>query len=185
MNNNAVLIVDDDVDARYFLRTSLESSGYTVIEAPEGNTAIRLYHEFKPAVVVLDLGIGHPDGLEVCRTMRRTSNVPIIMLTSHTSEIDEAMCLAAGADDFVTKPVTSRIIALHVAAQIRRATLTPNISVANNLPVTEYYLDSPEFLQEDESTGSRFSWPILVSGLLVFGSIVAFIVVQFSNSFTP
>lgn len=125
MSNGIVLVVDDDEDVRVFIRTSLEAQGYTVIEAPDGDTALMICIDSKPAVIILDLGLGQPDGLEVCRRLRRSSNVPIIMLTSHTEEIDEAMCLAAGADDYVTKPVSGRIITLRVAAQLRRAAYKP------------------------------------------------------------
>ena len=120
MSDDRILVVDDDEDVRIFIRTSLEAEGYSVIEAADGETALLICNESEPAVLVLDLGLGQPDGLEVCRRLRQTSNVPIIMLTSRTEEIDEAMCLAAGADDYVTKPVSGRIIALRVAAQLRR-----------------------------------------------------------------
>lgn len=121
MSNRPILVVDDDRDVRLFLRASLEAEGYSVIEAPDGDTALIIYSESEPAVIVLDLALGQPDGLEVCRRIRHISSVPIIMLTSRTDEIDEAMCLTAGADDYVTKPVSGRIIALRVASQLRRA----------------------------------------------------------------
>ena len=125
MSDERILVVDDDEDVRIFIRTSLEAEGYIVIEAPDGDTALSICTESEPAVIILDLGLGQPDGLEVCRRLRQSSNVPIIMLTSHTEEIDEAMCLAAGADDYVTKPISGRIIALRVAAQLRRAAYRP------------------------------------------------------------
>jgi DNA-binding response OmpR family regulator len=121
VSDGGILIADDDADVRLFIRASLEAAGYSVIEAPDGNTALELCSEYEPAVVVLDLALGQPDGLEVCRQLRQKSNVPIIMLTSRTDEIDQAMCLAAGADDYVAKPVSARIIALRVAVQLRRS----------------------------------------------------------------
>ena len=138
MSDDRILVVDDDEDVRIFIRTSLEANGYSVIEAADGDTALLICNESEPAVLVLDLGLGQPDGLEVCRRLRQTSNVPIIMLTSRTEEIDEAMCLAAGADDYVTKPVSGRIIALRVAAQLRRTAFkvisddAPDITEARN-----------------------------------------------------
>jgi len=125
LSDGSILIVDDDADIRLFVRASLEAEGYNVAEAPDGDTALRLCDETDPAVVILDLTLGQPDGLEVCRRIRQRSNVPIIMLTARAEEIDEAMCLAAGADDYVTKPVSGRILALRVAAQLRRATAEP------------------------------------------------------------
>jgi DNA-binding response OmpR family regulator len=122
----SVLIVDDDADVRLFVRTSLEAEGYRVVEAPDGDTALQIFEQVHPTAVVLDLMLGLPNGLEVCRQLRQKSNVPIIMLTSRNEEIDEAMCLSAGADDYVTKPVSGRIIALRVAALLRRSAAEPS-----------------------------------------------------------
>ena len=83
------------------------------------------FQDEKPAVIVLDLSIGQPDGFEVCREIRKVSTVPIIMLTNHDQEVDEAMCLAAGADDYITKPVSARILALRVTTQLRHRSLKP------------------------------------------------------------
>lgn len=143
MGDNDILVVDDEADVRLFVRTSLEAEGYSVIEAPDGDTALLLCSTSEPAVIVLDLMLGQPDGLEVCRRLRQKSNVPIIMLTSRSDEIDEAMCLAAGADDYVTKPVSGRIIALRVAAQLRRTSFKPE--------PTEDVLEPPE-------GSSKLSW---------------------------
>ena len=71
--------------------------------------------------MILDVSIGQPDGFEVCRDIRKTSNVPIIMLTSHDQELDEVMCLAAGADDYITKPVSAQILKLRVNTQLRHS----------------------------------------------------------------
>ena len=117
--------MDDDADVRLFVRTSLKAEGYSVVEASSGNAALEVFDEVDPAAVILDLMLGQPDGLEVCRRLRQKSTVPIIMLTSRSEEIDEAMCLSAGADDYVTKPVSGRIIALRVAALLRRAAVEP------------------------------------------------------------
>jgi DNA-binding response OmpR family regulator len=80
---------------------------------------LEIFRKEEPSVIILDLSIGQPDGFEVCREIRKTSTVPIIMLTSHVEEMDEAMCLAAGADDYITKPVSARILALRTTTQIR------------------------------------------------------------------
>ena len=119
MNKECILIVDDVEDIRTFVKAALTPEGYEVIEAANGTEALDLFRKVKPSVVILDLSIGQPDGFEVCREIRRTSSVPIIMLTSHVQEMDEAMCLAAGADDYITKPVSARILALRTSTQIR------------------------------------------------------------------
>ena len=119
MAKNLILVVDDVADIRYFVKAALAPEGYDVIEAANGTDALHLIRTRNPSVVILDLSIGQPDGFEVCREVRKTSSVPIIILTSHVQEMDEAMCLAAGADDYITKPVSARILALRVSTQIR------------------------------------------------------------------
>jgi DNA-binding response OmpR family regulator len=119
MNRDQILIVDDNEDIRFFVRTALTPEGFEVLEAADGNQALEIFHRREPAVIILDLSIGQPDGFEVCREIRKVSTVPIIMLTSHDEEMDEAMCLAAGADDYITKPVSARILALRTTTQLR------------------------------------------------------------------
>jgi two-component system response regulator ResD len=119
MSNDQILIVDDNEDIRFFVRTALTPEGFEVIEAADGNKALEIFRKREPALIILDLSIGQPDGFEVCREIRKVSTVPIIMLTSHVEEMDEAMCLAAGADDYITKPVSARILALRTTTQIR------------------------------------------------------------------
>ena len=119
MSKHRVLIVDDVADIRYFVKAALTPEGFDVVEAANGDQALELFNKEEFSLVILDLSIGQPDGFEVCREIRRTSTVPIIMLTSHILEMDEAMCLAAGADDYITKPVSARILALRASTQIR------------------------------------------------------------------
>ena len=117
--NETILVVDDNEDIRFFVHNALEADGLKVIEAENGDQAIAAFESHKPDLIILDLSIGHPDGFEVCRTIRRNSIVPIIMLTSRDEEMDEAMCLAVGADDYITKPVSGRILTLRVSTQLR------------------------------------------------------------------
>lgn len=119
MAKDQILVVDDNEDIRFFVRTALSAEGFEVIEAVDGKIALEIFRKKEPAAIILDLSIGQPDGFEVCREIRRTSTVPIIMLTSHIEEMDEAMCLAAGADDYITKPVSARILVLRTTNQLR------------------------------------------------------------------
>jgi len=119
MASHRILVVDDVADIRLFVKATLTPEGFEIIEAANGVQAIELFHSENPSLIILDLSIGQPDGFEVCREIRKTSAIPIIMLTSHVLEMDEAMCLAAGADDYITKPVSARILALRVSTQIR------------------------------------------------------------------
>jgi two-component system response regulator ResD len=119
MSKETILVIDDHPDVRLFVKTCLEEKGFSVVEAENGREALRLFKELSPALLILDLSIGQPDGFEVCREIRKSSNVPIIMLTAHDQELDEAMCLAAGADDYITKPVSDQILTLRVNTQMR------------------------------------------------------------------
>jgi DNA-binding response OmpR family regulator len=123
MSDEKILVVDDNEDIRFFVRSALTPEGYQVIEAENGKQALELFYKSEPALIILDLSIGQPDGFEVCREIRKSSIVPIIMLTSHIEEMDEAMCLAAGADDYITKPVSARILALRTSTQLRHRSL--------------------------------------------------------------
>ncbi len=123
MKSESILVVDDNEDIRIFVRKSLEEEGYTVLEAVNGKEALSTFARENPMLVVLDLAMGQPDGFEVCREIRKSSAVPIIMLTNRSEELDEAMCLAAGADDYITKPVSSRILGLRVGTQLRHRSL--------------------------------------------------------------
>jgi DNA-binding response OmpR family regulator len=119
MSKDQILVVDDNEDIRFFVKSALIPEGFEVIEAANGTQALEIFRKQEPSVIILDLSIGQPDGFEVCREIRKVSTVPIIMLTSHVEEMDEAMCLAAGADDYITKPVSARILALRTTTQIR------------------------------------------------------------------
>ncbi|CAN2228502.1 OmpR Response regulators consisting of a CheY-like receiver domain and a winged-helix DNA-binding domain [Candidatus Nanopelagicaceae bacterium] len=119
MVKDQILVVDDNADIRFFVKSALVGEGFEVIEAANGKIALEIFHKKEPAVIILDLSIGQPDGFEVCREIRKVSTVPIIILTSHVEEMDEAMCLAAGADDYITKPVSARILVLRTTTQIR------------------------------------------------------------------
>jgi DNA-binding response OmpR family regulator len=119
VSKERILIIDDHPDVRIFVKTCLEEEGFSVVEAENGREALRLFKEVSPALMILDLSIGQPDGFEVCREIRKTSNIPIIMLTSHDQELDEVMCLAAGADDYITKPVSAQILRLRINTQLR------------------------------------------------------------------
>jgi DNA-binding response OmpR family regulator len=152
MSDEQILVVDDNEDIRFFVRSALTPEGYQVIEAENGDQALELFYKKEPALIILDLSIGQPDGFEVCREIRKSSIVPIIMLTSHVEEMDEAMCLAAGADDYITKPVSARILALRTSTQLRHRSLrtitTGNMITAGPLTLN---METRELLVE----GSR------------------------------
>jgi two-component system alkaline phosphatase synthesis response regulator PhoP len=115
-----VLVVDDDVKTVELVKLYLSRDGYQVLTAYDGVEALRLARQGHPELIVLDLMLPGVDGLEICRTIRSESNVPIIMLTAKTTEQDRLIGLALGADDYVTKPFSPKELAARVRAVLRR-----------------------------------------------------------------
>ncbi len=124
MTRRTILIVEDEEPIRRGLRTTLESEGYDVLEAPDGLTALSMGLREDPDLVVLDVMLPKRDGLEVCRVIRRDSAVPVVMLTARTDAIDVVVGLESGADDYVTKPFEMPILVARVRAALRRVQLT-------------------------------------------------------------
>ena len=115
-----VLVVEDEVSLREPLVYLLQKEGYDVVEAEDGNKAVEAFHEHKPNIILLDLMLPGLSGNEVCRVIRQTSNVPIIMLTAKDEEIDKVVGLEMGADDYVTKPYMKRELLARMKAVLRR-----------------------------------------------------------------
>jgi len=120
MAGKRVLVVDDDVKMVELVELYLNRDGYRVLTAYDGNEALRLAREGHPDLIVLDLMLPGIDGLEVCRTLRTESDVPIIILTARTTDQDKLTGLDLGADDYVTKPFSPRELAARVRAILRR-----------------------------------------------------------------
>ncbi len=119
-----VLVVEDETDIRALVRYNLETEGFSVVEASDGEIGLSLAARERPALVVLDLMLPGLSGLEVCRKLRErdeTSRVPILILTARASEIDKVLGLEMGADDYVTKPFSPRELVARVKAVLRRA----------------------------------------------------------------
>jgi two-component system alkaline phosphatase synthesis response regulator PhoP len=115
-----VLVVDDEPGIVELARDYLEHAGFGVITATDGPSALTAVRLRKPDVLVLDLGLPGMDGLDVARTIRRDSTVPIIMLTARDDELDRVLGLEIGADDYVTKPFSPRELVARVRAILRR-----------------------------------------------------------------
>jgi DNA-binding response OmpR family regulator len=117
-----VLVIEDDEGIRETLRYNLVRAGFVVQEAVEGTGGLRTFLTSSPDLVLLDLMLPGMSGIEVCRTIRRTSRVPIIMLTARDSEVDKVVGLELGADDYVTKPFSVREVLARINAVLRRST---------------------------------------------------------------
>jgi len=120
MAGKKVLVVDDDVKTVELVKLYLERGGYEVLTAYDGIEALRLARESCPDLIVLDLMLPDIDGLEVCRSIRHESDVPIIMLTARTTDQDKLTGLGLGADDYVTKPFSPKVLAARVRTVLRR-----------------------------------------------------------------
>jgi DNA-binding response OmpR family regulator len=121
MTAGRVLVVDDDATVRDVLRRYLSRDGHEVLEAADGPTGLRRAQAERPDLVVLDLMLPGMDGLDVCRELRRTSSVPVIMLTALGQESDRVLGLEFGADDYVVKPFSPRELALRVGRVLDRS----------------------------------------------------------------
>jgi DNA-binding response OmpR family regulator len=128
-----VLVVDDDMTVRDVVRRYLELGGHQVQLAGDGETALRLFADNPPDLVVLDLMLPGIDGLEVCRRLRQRSAVPVVMLTALGEEEDRIAGLQLGADDYVTKPFSPRELALRVTSVLRRSRAAQGPSHARSL----------------------------------------------------
>ena len=120
-----ILIVDDDPHIREILTIACDRAGYITITANDGQSAIRCAHREAPDLIVLDVGLPEWDGLEVCRRIRATSDVPILFLTARDDEVDRILGLEMGADDYVTKPFSPRELLARIKAILKRTHATP------------------------------------------------------------
>jgi DNA-binding response OmpR family regulator len=116
-----ILLVDDEDSVRKVLAFPLERDGYSVVQAADGEDALRQFAAQPVDLVVLDIMLPKLDGLEVCKRLRATSTVPIIMLTARDDELDKVIGLELGADDYITKPFSIREFRSRVRALLRRA----------------------------------------------------------------
>ncbi len=120
---NKILVVEDNKTLQETLEYNLKRQGYDVTVAGDGRSAVQLARSVKPDLIVLDVMLPIFDGFEVCRMVRQEQNVPILMLTARTDEIDKVVGLEMGADDYLTKPFSMRELLARVKALLRRVDL--------------------------------------------------------------
>ncbi len=119
--SDLILVVDDEPKIARLARDYLEKNGYRVLTAGDGQSALTTARREKPDLIVLDLMLPNIDGREVCKIIRRESDVPIIMLTALAEEVDQITGLEIGADDYITKPFSPRALVARVRALLRRS----------------------------------------------------------------
>jgi len=125
MSNGRILVVDDDPQIRRVLKVTLTGDGYEVDDAKDGEAALGKLRDLRFDLVLLDFNMPGMSGLEACRTIRRTSEVAIIMLTVRDTEADTVQALDAGADDYVTKPFKPSELSARIRAALRRVPVAP------------------------------------------------------------
>jgi DNA-binding response OmpR family regulator len=139
---HSLLLVDDEPRIRRVLRLALEDEGYEVAEAANGYDALAALRREPPDVVLLDLMLPDRDGFTVCREIRRSSDVPVIMVTARTDSHDVVAGLEAGADDYVTKPLVAKELSARIRALLRRVEPS-NARQAELVEVGDLRIDVP------------------------------------------
>ncbi len=120
-----ILVIDDEPQIVKVLRAYLEKAGFQVATAQDGKEALTTFQREKPDFLILDLNLPGMDGLDICRSVRRSSNVPILMLTARVEEADRLIGLELGADDYVIKPFSPREVVARVRTIFRRTAVEP------------------------------------------------------------
>ena len=129
-----VLVVDDEPVVTEVVQRYLAREGYEVVTASDGEAALKVAREWTPHLIVLDLMLPKRDGLDVCRAIRKSSKVPIVMLTARGEEVDRILGLETGADDYIVKPFSPRELVARVKAVLRRAEMgTPEEDAAADI----------------------------------------------------
>lgn len=128
-----VLVVDDEDRIRVIVRGYLEREGFEVAEARDGEAALKVARDWHPDLIVLDVMMPGTDGIEVLRRLRTESEMPVILLTARSEEVDKLVGLSVGADDYVTKPFSPRELVARVKTVLRRAGGSPVTDTADRL----------------------------------------------------
>jgi len=120
MSNEKILIIEDDKDIRNILKDYLTSEGFLVHCCDNGGNALATFNSFNPDIIVLDIMLPEVDGIEICRIIRSSSLIPIIMLSAKSGDMDKILSLGVGADDYITKPFSPMEIIARIKAHLRR-----------------------------------------------------------------
>ena len=142
-----ILVVDDEKPISDIIKFNMVKEGYEVVTAFDGREALEMFEAERPDILILDLMLPELDGLEVARTIRKTSNVPIIVLSAKDSEFDKVIGLEIGADDYMTKPFSNRELQARVKAILRRTDLTIENQEAEAAP-TEIVIGDLQILTD-------------------------------------
>ena len=125
-----ILIVEDEKNINEVLAFTFQKEGYKTLSAYDGTTGVEMALKEKPSLVLLDINLPGMDGMDACKEIRKTSNVPIIMLTAREDEVDKIVGLELGADDYITKPYSARELSARVKALLRRTEMVADSAAA-------------------------------------------------------
>lgn len=153
MSDVKILIVDDDLNICELLRLYLEKNGFTTALAHDGQSAVSIFNDSKPDLVLLDIMLPRLDGWQVCREIRKVSDAPIIMLTAKGETFDKVLGLELGADDYITKPFDTKEVIARIKAVLRRTKQT----TASNTEAVEY----------DKLTINLTNYELIVDGKII------------------
>lgn len=137
-----ILVVDDDPAINEMLTIVLEAEGFDTSSVQDGAEAVDAFHTYDPDLILLDLMLPGVNGIDICREIRRTSAVPIVMLTAKTDTVDVVLGLESGADDYITKPFKPKELIARIRARLRRADDEP----AEVLKVGDLTIDVPQHM---------------------------------------
>jgi two-component system, OmpR family, response regulator len=165
-----ILIVDDDLHIREVIRVALKKAGMTVFEARDGKEALIRFAADRPDLIILDIGMPEFDGLDVCREIRKSSDVPILFLSARDDEIDRVLGLEIGGDDYVTKPFSPRELVARVNVILRRMATR-----ALNGNTTQATLSQGKLSVDPEQHIAEFAGTPLRLTAIEFGILRAFL----------
>ena len=178
-DKKTILIVDDEKPIMDILVYNLKKEGYETLEASDGITAVNIALDKKPDLILLDIMLPGMDGLTVCKKIRNTLNIPIIMLSAKDEEIDKILGLELGADDYITKPFSVRELIARVKANLRKVEVVSNNSI-NNMQKEEKKKDSKISVGDLELDLDKFE--VKVRGEIIDLTLREFEVLKFLAS---
>jgi two-component system, OmpR family, response regulator len=164
-----ILIVDDDLHIREVIRVALKKADMTISEARDGKEALSRFANDRPDLVILDIGMPEFDGLDVCREIRKSSDVPILFLSARDEEIDRILGLEIGGDDYVTKPFSPRELVARINVILRRAAARAS-SNGQHAPLAQGQLSV-----DPEQHVAAFAGTLLRLTAIEFGILRAFL----------
>ena len=141
MNDKCVLVVEDESNIASFISMYLKKAGFDVVVAKDGKEALDFASSISPAIVLLDLNLPDIDGIDVCRKIRQSSDVPVLMLTARDDDIDKIIGLEIGADDYLTKPFNPRELVARVKSILRRSSSSDREFESETIGYGDLYID--------------------------------------------